>query len=128
MRSESALVKSEGGPFAAILHNLSFANTLLPLTAEELAMTSASLTSPTSPHLPALSRAITASASVPVSPRPLQYQSCFPSWLSSRPDFSAFVGQHQLLCLHLAEKERDKRSVKDLVKLSEFFRDFFVFS
>ena len=117
-------MKSEGGPFAAILHNLSFANTLLPLTAEELAMTSTSLTSPTSPHFPALSRSLTTSASAPVSPRPLQYQSCFPSWLSSRADFSAFVGQHQLLCLHLAEKERDKRSVKDLSKLSDFFSHF----
>ena len=128
VRSEGVLVKSEGGPFASILHNLSFANTLLPLTAEELAMSSTSLTSPTSPRFPSLSRVMTTtaavSASAPVSPRPLLYQSCFPSWLSSRADFSAFVGQHQLLCLHLAEKERDKRSVKDLAKLSDFFLTF----
>ena len=126
VRTDSALVRSEGGPFAAILHNLSFANTLLPLTPEELAMSPDSLTTPTSPLFPALSRPLLAhtSASAPVSPRPVQYQSCFPAWLSSRPDFSAFVGQHQLLCLHLAEKERDKRSVKDLGKLSDFFSAF----
>ena len=124
VRPEGALVKSEGGPFAAILHNLSFANTLLPLTAEELAMTSASLTSPnltslachlSRPNYLSLRTRLASSPPIPV---------VLPSWLSSRLDFSAFVGQHQLLCLHLAEKERDKRGVKDLAKLSDFFLTF----
>ena len=126
LRVETKQEEKEPSPFAAILSNLSFSHTLLPLTAEELAMTSLSASAPPSPSSAPL--LLPAASSSPSSPRPLQYESCFPSWLSSRSDFTSFIGQTQLLCLHLASKPADKRSAKDVASLSAFLQSFTFFS
>ena len=112
------------GPFAALLANLSFSNTLLPLTDDELHQLSLPAPPTTPPSPSALALPPPSSLLPPSSPPPLHYRSCFPDWLSSRPDFTSFISQTQLLCLHVAEKAADKRTQKDLAKLSGFLASF----